>query len=362
MVSDEWRVANGGSPVAPLAGRRDGGEPSSPPCATATRLAILLLCLWHLTSAPCPARQVQEGDAFAAIRSTSAVMASATLLSAGQPFAAAALLGVASRNAEWDTLTEDPVSRVASAPGAGLLVDRDLLAGVEDGAPVRSADQNYYEFRAYNYLLVRAHNAPADSLAKAARRDLSFAHLFEEPAKYRGELIHIEGTLRRLRRFDAARMAAKQGVPTIYEGWIFGDVYYNNPFCVIASEIDPRLTIGERLDRRVSFDGYFFKRYRYKAGDTWRDAPLLIGRIIEAQNVPGDAEESMWSFNRLGLPSLVALLAGSILLCIGLAWWFRRGDRQVRRRLETLRTAPFAETGEGAESQSTNHGGHGETR
>ena len=30
-------------------------------------------------------------------------------------------------------------------------VDPDLLAGVEDKAPVRSADENYYEARAYNY-------------------------------------------------------------------------------------------------------------------------------------------------------------------------------------------------------------------
>jgi hypothetical protein len=269
-------------------------------------------------------------------------MTSATLLSAGQPFAATVLLGVASRNAEWDTLIEDEKSRAASGPGA---IDRDLLAGVEDRAPVRSADQNYYEFRAYNYLLVRAHNLPAEALASAARRDLSFAHLFEEPEKYRGQIIHVEGTLRRLRQFDAARVAAKQGVPTIYEGWIFGDVYYNNPFCVIASDIDPRLTIGEKLDRRVSFDGFFFKRYRYKSGDGVRDAPLLIGRIIEAKNTPEEAEESVWSFNRLGLPSFLALLAGSILLCVGLAWWFRRGDQQVRRRLETLRAAPFSDMG-----------------
>src|SRR5262249_46115029 len=147
----------------------------------------------------------------------------------------------------------------------GSTLDIDLLAGVEDGAPVRSADQNYYEYRAYNYLLIEAHRTAGDRFSHQARRDLTFAHLFEEPAKERGQIIHVEGTLRRLRRFDPAQLAADQGISAAYEGWVFDDAYYDNPFCVIVSEIDPPLQIGERLSCRISFDGYFFKRYRYKA-------------------------------------------------------------------------------------------------
>src|SRR5437879_1541187 len=45
-------------------------------------------------------------------------------------------------------------------------VDPDLLAGVEDKAPVRSADENYYEARAYNYLLLHAHKVRSADLAQ----------------------------------------------------------------------------------------------------------------------------------------------------------------------------------------------------
>ena len=235
---------------------------------------------------------------------TSLAAVSATMLSVHPPSAITAY-GAFSRNAAWDE-QGDRGQSAAQAPE----VDPDILAGVEDQAPVRSLDENYYEFRAYNYLLVRAHNAPSASLAAKARRDLTFAHLFEEPNKYRGQLVHIEGTLRRLRRFDPVRAAQKEGVKDLYEGWVFAEPYFNNPFCIVASAIGPGLAVGEQLHQRVSFDGYFFKRFRYKAGDTLRDAPILIGRNIEAGPALSADEEPPWSFSRQ-LRHMVSRSAGT---------------------------------------------------
>lgn len=217
-------------------------------------------------------------------------------------------------------------------------IDLDMLGGIEDGAPVRNADQNFYEARAYTYLLVQAHKTAPSALAQAARRDLNFAHLFEEATKYRGEIIHVEGQLRRLRRFDAPKLAAQEGVPVHYEGWVFSETSFGNPYCVITSEIPESVSVGERLDRQVSFDGYFFKRYRYKAGDGWRDAPLLIGRRLTLLSPSGTPEASTSALSDLPvLPALIGLLAITGVLVIGLAIWFRRGDRQVRAVLERNR-------------------------
>jgi hypothetical protein len=212
---------------------------------------------------------------------------------------------------------------------------------VEDRAPVRNADQNYYEARAYNYLLVHAHKLPADLLTRDARRDLTFAHLFEEPQKYRGQIIHLEGRLRRLRRFDAPALAAKEGVPVIYEGWLFTDTSYGNPYCVVTSAVEPPLAPSEKMDSRVVFYGYFFKRYRYKAGDGWRDAPLLIGKTLRPLVEPAPAAESPWSFSNSLLPAFLLLVLCTALLGVGLGWWFRQGDRRVRQRLERLRGTEF---------------------
>jgi hypothetical protein len=218
-------------------------------------------------------------------------------------------------------------------------VDPDLLGGVEDRAPVRNVNENYNEFQAYNYLLIKAHSTPQSVLAKAARRDLTYAHLFEEPAKYRGQVVHLAGQLHRLRRFDASRSVAKQGVPTIYEGWIYDDRYYNNPFCVVISELPSSVQIGEKIDYPVSFDGYFFKRYRYKAGDGWRDAPLLIGRTLVVTEQPDGSAEADVSFPHLLLAAFIGVVAVSLFLGLGLLWWFGRGDKQVRSRLDAARQA-----------------------
>jgi hypothetical protein len=223
-------------------------------------------------------------------------------------------------------------------------VDRDLLGGVEDRAPVRSAEENYYEAQAYNYLLVKAHKLPPDILTGNARRDLTFAHLFEEPDKYRGELIHIEGRLKRLRRFDAPKLAGKDGVPQLFEGWLFTDTSFNNPYCVIASELSPGVHVGEELDTRVKFDGYFFKRYRYKAAyGRFYDAPLLIGRELSPAGPASPPSEETSSFAHLLLPAFLGVLGTTAALAVGLTWWFRRGDRRVLAGLQRHRVVTFVE-------------------
>lgn len=242
----------------------------------------------------------------------------------------------------WEGAPAPPPKNVLASDKA-VPVDPDLLTGVEDKAPVRSAAENYYEARAYNYVLVQANATPAAALAKGARRDLSFAHLFEEPGKYRGQIVHIEGRLGRLRRFDAPRLAVKQGVPFIYEGWIFGDAYFSNPYCVIATAVPESIPLGETLNHRVAFDGYFFKRYRYDAGDGRRDAPLLIGHTLQDRQVTPAGSDADATMAGMLLPGLVTVLAVTVLLVVSLHWWFRRGDRRIRTHLDMTRSANFNE-------------------
>jgi len=73
------------------------------------------------------------------------------------------------------------ISAFAQEPAEkSAVVDRDLLAGVEDEAPVRNANENYPEERAYNYLLIHARKFSVAELRSQARGDLAFVHLFEE--------------------------------------------------------------------------------------------------------------------------------------------------------------------------------------
>src|SRR5207244_12499461 len=130
-------------------------------------------------------------------------------------------------------------------------------------------------------------------------------------------------------------------VPIQYEGWIFDEHAYGNPYCVIITELPKGIDPGDDLRHDVAFDGYFFKRYRYKAGDGVRDAPLLIGRtLIVRQSAPAEPESAMTIPDWL-LGSFLALLIAVFMLGIGLAWVFRRGDRRVQSKLEQNRNARF---------------------
>jgi hypothetical protein len=300
------------------------------------QIASLLFAFWfpaNLAIAQEPKKVTDDARAF---------IAAATSISSREMPTSAGILLVAQRQALWDAVADTGPAKTSSSSKVAL--DLELLAGIEDKAPVRDASQNYYEFQSYNYVLVHAHKIAPAELAKNSRRDLTFAHLFEESQKYRGQLIHVEGRLKRLRKFDANRAAAKEGVPTIYEGWIFGDHSYGNPYCVIVSELPSDISPGEEFEERVAFDGYFFKRYRYKAGDGWRDAPLLIGRTLSKATSRQPSEPEEGSFFGPLLPAFLGVIAGTFALGLALTIWYRRGDRRVQDRLNSKRAELFFES------------------
>jgi hypothetical protein len=185
---------------------------------------------------------------------------------------------------------------------------------------------------------------PAESLTRAARRDLTFAHFFEEPDKYRGEIVHVEGTLRRLRRFDPDKLTAQEGVRDLYEGWLFNSQLYGmHPICLVFSSLPPGLTLGENVNITVAFDGYFFKRYRYQAGDKWRDAPLLIGHSLTILPHPITPVEEGVSNNTQLVLLFVGVLTVTLVAALGLAWWYQRGDRRVRARVASTIATPMVD-------------------
>lgn len=239
----------------------------------------------------------------------------------------------------------------AEPPDRAPLLLANRLADVRDGTPVGKGprgpnDENLDEHYVYCYVLYEAHRTPAPAFARSTRNDLTFAHLYRETGKYRGEVVHVEGRLKRLRRYDPPLAAAEQGVRHLYEGWVFMDGAGGNPVCVVFTELPPGLKPAESLDRRVAFDGYLFKRWRYKSVRTegtneWQQAPLLIGHtLVLAETAAAPAEG--WTSPLLPL-FLLGLFALVLAVALGLVWWFRRSDRRVRARVAALAAPAFVE-------------------
>jgi hypothetical protein len=221
----------------------------------------------------------------------------------------------------------------------------ETLASVEDDAPVRNAAQNRDEALAYDLLVLHARQMPADVLRRAARRDLTFAHLFgPERAKYRGELVHVEGRLRLLRRYDPPDTLRDGAwhISDLYEGWVFIEDYGKNPYCVVVTELPGGLKPAEKLDLPVAVDAYFFKRYLYGARDGRRLSPLLIGRTITPLAEPAGQTGGnvVWAVPGAVLAATFGVIGLTAAAGIAVVWWFRRQDGWVRARLQRAHPDP----------------------
>jgi hypothetical protein len=220
----------------------------------------------------------------------------------------------------------------------GIIRDRN---GIFNGDP---------EIDVYCQVLALAHFTSAKAFAKSARRDVTYAHLFNYPEDHRGQVVHVSGRLVRLRRFNPPDEARGLGVGNLYEGWIMTDRFGKNPACVVFTDLPDGLTIDDdrplNIDG-VSLDGYFYKRYRYKANDSkkaneFRDAPLLIGHTLSGPFGPGAKEEDYsdnWGHNLIWL--FLSVVIGAVLGVIGLTFWFRYHDQRVHRRILASRHTDF---------------------
>jgi hypothetical protein len=268
---------------------------------------------------------------------TRAAVGAASVVGTAQPLTAAALLQAGTGFSLWSGLPENPSAEESKAPP---LVN---LESVKDEMPIRSGEEGL----AFCEALVKAHKTSNEAFQNSATRGLTYANLYNESKLHRGKVVHFEGRLKRLRRFEPPEETKLDSVTDQYEGWIFDpEIYGANPVCVIFTDLPAGLEPGDKLDVRVSFDGYFFKRYRYKAADTWRDAPLLIGHTIIVNQKPAksDADEGGFFSGFMAVTFLI-LLGCVFFLALLLTVWYRRSDRLVQTRVSKAQASGFIEPG-----------------
>ena len=132
-------------------------------------------------------------------------------------------------------------------------------------------------------MIIYANRTAPAALDKAVIHEEGlWTKVFHDPEKYRGELLHFEGRLKKLRQFPAQAMAIQGGAKDYYEGYLSVDAWNDDPVFFICTELPAGLTPGESLDVPVGVSGYFYKIFRYTPADakqTHKDrlAPLLIG-------------------------------------------------------------------------------------
>ena len=95
-----------------------------------------------------------------------------------------------------------------------------------------------------------------------------------------------------------------------------------------------------QIEQRISFDGYSYKRYRYKAADNLkaneaREAPLLIGHTVLLIKPPAETGmmEDLVDQAQVGLPTLVVILiGGTLVLVVSLYLLGRTSERTLNKQ------------------------------
>jgi len=145
-----------------------------------------------------------------------------------------------------------------------------------------------------------------------------FADVFTHPEEYVGELLTMEGYVRKLLKhpLDPDDPA---GVQT-YEAWMYTPDSQHNPVVVVFSELPENMPLGGNLVEPIEVTGYFFKIYGYRAQDQIRAAPMLLAKTIKWKpNIPiDDSKDRIIYFS---------VTVGVVCLFILAFWWIGRRNR-----------------------------------
>ena len=191
---------------------------------------------------------------------------------------------------------------------------------------------------AYNEAVINAFRYPLESFKNSDQdhEHLKFAHLWNEPDLHRGKVITVKGRLARVRKYEAPSAAQEAGVKYLYEGWLFGETKGSHPFAIIFTVFPEGLPIAEKMDKGVTFYGYFLTRYKYRAQKGDVETPLLIGPTVIPSAQAAASGDDVTPFPVFALIGVGIVLTGIVTGMFVISWWFRRGDSKIQSQLADL--------------------------
>jgi len=202
--------------------------------------------------------------------------------------------------------------------GRGLAASAEALAKVRDDTVFRSADED-----AWFQILTTLRSAEAGPPLRSAAQAVSFAELFGQPKSFRGRLIRLRGTLRRLERLAA--QTNPYGFTEYWQGWLEPEDGPPSPIVVYFLQVPSGMPEGPSIREPVEVVGYFFKRWAYAATDTVRLAPLVLALEPSWRQRPAGRREN----DAIGTAALLTMAALVLLTLAGIR---AAGGGPTRRR------------------------------
>lgn len=215
-------------------------------------------------------------------------------------------------------------------------VEPRLLRAVRDDTVFRSSDH-----APFYHLLDLLSRASEAELERAAIGEVSYAQVFTQPKEFRGDLVTMRGTVRRVMTRPAG--ANDYGIRQFYQTVLEPDDR-SDPVVFYCLELPDGLTPGDRLKAPAAITGFFFKRWSYFRQDkeisTW---PLLLAKTVRLLAPPAPVVAARPAAN----PRLLAIaaVAAALVSIVAVSLCWRLTRRPVSRfrvggsrgpRLDTL--------------------------
>jgi hypothetical protein len=170
---------------------------------------------------------------------------------------------------EGDTVLIEQEPEPFVPPAEELGASPTALARVRDDSYFRKEEEEAW---IQTWLTLRS--GDPRSFSRSAAREVSFSELFGQPVSFRGRLVRVRGTLKRLERIRAPRN--DYDVAQYYEGWLEPADGVSAPIVLHFMQVPDGMPLGLKIDEPIEAVGYFFKRYAYNARDKPRVAPLVM--------------------------------------------------------------------------------------
>ena len=211
-------------------------------------------------------------------------------------------------------------------PASDARLDTSILAVIQDNTFGITAAEKL----AYDTVLAKVGDVPLENLRQIALDVVPFAALMLDTNRYRGEVLTIEGDLRRIDKLPARSGETTTGES--FEAWLFTADSGTNPYRVVLASLPDGIPRTGNLNPpvRAQVTGYYFKRYSYATSAGFHTAPLLIAKMWPSAAL-AKSHGVRSAADRRGLTFLaIGLFAAFVILCVVMNFFVRRRSRHRR--------------------------------
>jgi len=218
------------------------------------------------------------------------------------------------------TTNSATIANAADEQRSEYIIDPNVLKPVRDNTlGIRHA-----ESKAFYQVLAEADKIDLRDVPAGVIKDTNYTLLMTDSDRYRGQLVKVEGRLKRLAPIPVDKTATS--IPALYEAWVFTADSGKNPYRIVCTSIPEGIeTAGNiRNNVRIQLVGYFFKREGYAAqGESLSGklhvAPLILTRefqLVKSRPVSmhtNDLQKYMIAF-MVGIAIVIVLTIRSFVL------------------------------------------------